>query len=91
MNKLKKIRDLLSCCAKLRPYLSFYKMQIIAHNKTAHHILRNDVDFILHKFPKGRKSKRGFFSAIILGLVGLAFEGISSFCITEDTKPCIKQ
>ena len=73
------IRDLLPYCAKVRPYMAFYKMQINAHNKTAHHILKSKVDIILPKFPKGRKSKRGIFSAIISGFVGLAFKGISSF------------
>ena len=29
------IRDLLSYCAKLRPYMAFYKMEIKARNKTA--------------------------------------------------------
>ena len=53
------IRDLLSHCAKLRPYMSFYKMQTNAHNKTAHHILKNEVDLLLPKFPEGRRSKRG--------------------------------
>ena len=37
------------------------------------------LDLILPKFPEGRKSKRGIFGTIILGFVGLAFEGISSF------------
>ena len=73
------IRGLLSYCTKLRPYMSFYKMQINACSKTVHHILKNEVDLILPKFPKGRKSKRGIFSAIISGFVGLAFEGILSF------------
>ena len=59
--------------------MSFYKMQINACNKTAHHILKNGVDLILPKFPKGRKSKKGIFSPIISGFVGLAFEGILSF------------
>ena len=72
------IRDLLSYCAKLRPYILFYDMQINAHNKTAH-ILKNEVDLILSKFPEGRKSKRGIFSAIISGFVGTASERISSF------------
>ena len=49
------IRDLLSCCAHLRPYMAFYKMQINAHNKTAYHILKNSVDIILPRFPKGQK------------------------------------
>ena len=33
------IKDLLLYCAKLRLYMAFYKMQIKAHNATAHHIL----------------------------------------------------
>ena len=63
------IRDLLSSCAKLRPYLLFYKMQINAHNKTAHHILKNDVDLILPKFPIGRKSKREFLVQLFQALM----------------------
>ena len=73
------IRDLLSYCAKLRPYMAFYKMQIKAHNKTTHHICKNNVDLKLPKFPKGQNSKRGISSAIISGFVALAVEGISSF------------
>ena len=47
------IKDLLFYCAKVRPYMVFYKMQIKACNNTAHHILKNEVDLILSKFPKG--------------------------------------
>ena len=68
------IKDLITYHAKLRPYMTFYKMQINVCNKTAHHILK-----ILPKFPEGRKTKRGIFGMIISGFVGLAFEGISSF------------
>ena len=56
------IKDLLLYCAKVRPYMAFYKMQIKAHNSTAHHILKNKVDFIFPKFPKGLKSKRGILA-----------------------------
>ena len=59
--------------------MAFYKMQINVHNKTIHHILKNKAELILPKFSEGRKSKRGIFSTIISGFVGLAFEGISSF------------
>ena len=41
------IKYLLLYCAKLRPYMAFYKMQIKAPNTTAHHILKNEVDLIL--------------------------------------------
>ena len=54
-------------------------MQIKACNATAHNILKNEVDLILPKFYKGWKNKRGIFSVIILGFIGLAFEGISSY------------
>ena len=54
-------------------------MQTNAHNKTAHLILKNEVDFILPKFLEGRESKRGIFSAIISGFVGLTFKGILNF------------
>ena len=47
------IKDLLLYCAKVRPYMAFYKMQIKAYNITAHEILRNEVDLILPKFPEG--------------------------------------
>ena len=63
----------------MRPYMAFYKMQIKAHNAMAHHILKNEVDLILPKFYEGQKNKRGIFSAIITGFIGLAFEGIFSF------------
>ena len=85
------IKDLITYCIKLRPYMAFYKMQINAHNKTAHHILKNEVDLILPKFLEGRKSKRGIFSTIISGFVHLAFEGISSFYTVGEMKLYIKQ
>ena len=59
--------------------MASYKMQINVHNKAAHHILKNEVDLILPKFPDSGKSKSGIFSAIFSGLVNIAFEGISGF------------
>ena len=59
--------------------MALYKMQIKACSATAHHILKNKVDLILPKFYEGWKNKRGIFTAIITGFIGLAFEGISSF------------
>ena len=45
----KHIKDLLTYCVKLRPYMTFYKMQINLCNTTALHILENKVDLILQK------------------------------------------
>ena len=74
------IKDLITYCAKLRPYMAFYKMQINVHSKTAHHILKNEVDLSLPKFPEGGMTKRGIFNMIISGFVGF-----------KDTKLYIKQ
>ena len=73
------IKELLLYCAKLRPCMAFYKIQIKACNNTANHILKNEVDLILPKFPEEWINKRGILSAIITGFIGLAFEGISRF------------
>ena len=54
-----------------------------------HHILKNEIGLILPHFPT--KQKRGIPTALVSGFIGLTYEGISSFCITEDIKPCIKQ
>ena len=59
--------------------MTFYKMQIKTHNAMAHHLLKNEVDLILPKVYEGWKNKRGIFSAIITGFIGLAFKGIASF------------
>ena len=59
--------------------MALYKVQILAHNLTAHKILKNEVNLILPKFHKEWRNKRGIFGAIISGFLGLAFEGISSF------------
>ena len=60
------IRDLLLYCAKLKPYMYSIK----CHNTTAHNILKNEVGLILPKFYENQKSKRGIFSALILGFIG---------------------
>ena len=67
------IKDLLLYCAKLRPYMAFYRMQIKAYNFTAHHILKNEVDLILTKFHEGQKSNKRNFSCINLRIYGISF------------------
>ena len=57
MTELNKTKDLLFYCAKLRPYMVLYKMQITAHNLTAQKILKNEVDLILPKFQTQRRDK----------------------------------
>ena len=50
--------------------MAFYKMQIKAHNMTAHHILKNEVDLIIPKFSEGGKSRRGILGALFSGFIG---------------------
>ena len=73
------INDLLFYYSKVRLFMALYKMQITSCNLTAHKILKNEADFILTKFHTECRNKRGIFDAIILGFIGLAFKGISSF------------
>ena len=40
----KNIKDYFFYCAKIKPYMSLYKMQIKVHNFTAYKILKNEVD-----------------------------------------------
>ena len=79
------IKELPFCCVKLRLFKAFYKMQIKACNVTAHQILKNKVDLILPKFYTEHRYKRGIFSAIISGFIGLAFY------IIKGTMPSKKQ
>ena len=85
------ILDLITYCRKIGPHVYFYKHQIKSLNKTAHHILINEVDLILLQFSINRKEKRGIFTLLITGFIGLADEGISIFCTIEDIKLYIKQ
>ena len=69
-------------CRRITPYVKFYKQQIDYYNWTAYNILQNEIRLILSPFNKNNRKKR--FLTTILGtiastVIGLAFEGISSF------------
>ena len=71
--------------------MALYRMQISAHNLTAHKILKNEVDLILPKFLKECRNKRGIFEAIISGFLGLVLEGFQAFYIIKDIKSSKRQ
>ena len=73
------VLDLVTYCTKTGAHIHLYKHQIKSLNEIAHHILTNEVDLILPQFPTDRKEKRGIFTSLIKGFIGLAYEGISSF------------
>ena len=65
---------------KNSPYVKFYQQQIDYYNQTAYNILQNEIGLILPNFNNRKK----MFLTKILGtittkVIGLAFEGISSF------------
>ena len=62
---------------KIKPYVDYYKQQIKSYNNTVHHILKNEIDFILPQLPT--KQKWGIITALVSGFIGLVYEGISSF------------
>ena len=69
-------------CKRIAPYVKFYKQQIDYYNWTAYNILQNEIGLILPSFNNNNRKKR--FLTTILGtiaskVIGLAFEGISSF------------
>ena len=75
---------LMNYCMKIVPYAQLYQRQIQYYNKTAYDTLANDIGKILPKFPTDKRQKRGAILTTILGsvaskVIGLAYEGISSF------------
>ena len=74
---------LLAYCEKIVPYVEFYKKQISFYNSTAHGILTNKIGLILPTHPKDRRHRRSILASVLAGIasnvIGLVYEGISSF------------
>ena len=70
-------------CQNIVPYVEFYKKRISYYNCTAHVILTNEIGLKLPTHPKDRRHRRGILASILGGIassvIGLAYEGISSF------------
>ena len=80
---------------KIALYTQLYQKQIQYNNHTAYDTLANDIGKILPKFPTDCRHKRGAILASILGsvassVIGLAYEGISSFLHHKRHKPLHK-
>ena len=73
------------------PYVNFYKKQMVYYNGTAYEMLANVIGIILPTFPKDKRHKRSIIGSFISGFIGLAYIGISSFCITNIKGHCKKQ
>ena len=92
----KYILNFLPFCKKIKPYVDYYRKQIKSYNDTAHYILKNEINLILLQLPA--KQKHGIVTTLILGFIGLAYKGISSFLHNRrhkavkamDSKPAIQ-
>ena len=75
---------LMNYCMKIAPYAQLYQRQVQYYNRTAFDTLVNDLGKILPQFPTNHRHKCGAILTTILGsvaskVIGLAYEGISSF------------
>ena len=82
---------LLKYCMKITPYTWIYQRQIQCYNWTAYDTLTDDIGKILPKFLTDNRHKWGAILFSILGsvaskVIGLAYEGISSFLHHERHK-----
>ena len=69
-------------CQRIVPYVRFYQKQIEYYNWTAYNILQNEIGLILPTFMESNRKKRllsSVLGTVASKIVGLAFEGISSF------------
>ena len=69
-------------CQRRVPYVRLYQKQVQYYNQTAYNILQNEINLILPTLNEPNIQKR--FLSAVLGtvaskIIGLAFEGISSF------------
>ena len=68
--------ELKTYCNKIKPFISHYSKLIKSYNATVYKILNNQIRPLL---PHISKQKCGIVSTLVLGFIGLAYEGISSF------------
>ena len=69
----------LAYCEKIVPFVEPHKKQIAYYNCTAYEVLANEIDLILPTFTRDKRNRRGIISSVLSGIIGLAYEGISSF------------
>ena len=69
-------------CQRIVPYVRLYQKQVQYYNQTTYNILQNEINLILPT-PNEPNRKKRFLSAVLgtvaSKIIGLAFEGISSF------------
>ena len=76
-------------CKRIAPYVKIYKKQIEYYNHTAYEILQNEIGLILPTFITDKTQKRGIIATVLgsiaSGVIGLAYEGVSSSQKTQSS------
>ena len=79
-NPMSYIHWYLKHCLKITPYVKFYQKQIDHYNNTVYNILEKEIGLILPTYGKRNKRFIGMvLESLASGVIGLVFEGISSF------------
>ena len=76
MDSRKYLTEIKTYCNKIKPFVSYYSKLINLYNKTAQNILENEIKPLL---PQISRQKCGIITTLVSGVIGLAYEGISSF------------
>ena len=63
-------------CNKIKPFVSHYSNLIKSYNDSVYNILENKIKPLL---PQISRQKCGIVTTLVLGFIGLAYEGISNF------------
>ena len=69
-------------CQRIVPYVRLYQKQVQYYNQTAYNILQNKINLILSTLNEPNRKKRllsAVLGTVASKIIGLAFEGISSF------------
>ena len=80
--------ELRAYCNKAKPFVTCYNKLINSYNNTAHNILEKKIKLLLTKV--GKWQKHGIITTVISSLIGLAYEGISSF-LQHKKEQCLTQ
>ena len=79
----KYVRKYMKHCERIVLYVKFYQKQIEYYNQTAYKLLKDEIGSILQIYHVNKRSKRGILTTVLgsiaSGVIGLAYEGISSF------------
>ena len=69
--------ELKAFCNKVRPFVTYNDKLINSYNSTTHNILEKKIKLLLPQVKS--KQKHGIITTLVLSVIGLAYEGISSF------------